>query len=456
MPKGPPTECARDNRGHVVNGLRVQKAKDKRGRSVERFYAITKDGQRRYFGNSKNRREAIRKYRKWQAEVGRETIAIGKRIADLEEFVRDVPKGEEFTITVHSDGTVSDESDVAADAFWEKVAEQIRENPKLAAQKTGIEELAYLDRLKPVAPSATLDAIISLYVEDKRSVITHDELRNSQTWWTEFAAITKAKRVSDLDRAAFREYRNVILNEVKKQKLSNAWARSRFGKIKTVINYALSESDLTTDDRAALVLRSLLKQPSKPPPNPIDITPTELRKILAKADAWETALVLVALNCAYYPVDCQRLCWDMVDFRRGTIRFDREKATGRAKGSVPRVAALWKRTLTALKRVPHEGEHIFLSEYKRPVHKETIRRHWIKLRNRARVERPVTFANLRDSALTAAAESTDPVVPVQQYHVLAGHVAKGVDDAYITRNPRFVQTACEAIEKRYFPHRRRR
>ena len=86
----------------------------------------------------------------------------------------------------------------------------------------------------------------------------------------------------------------------------------------------------------------------------------------------------------------------------------------------------------------------------------TIRRHWIKLRNRARVDRPVTFANLRDSALTAAAESTDPIVPVQQYHVLAGHVAKGVDDAYITRNPRFVQTACEAIERRYFPHRRRR
>ena len=153
MPKGPPTERARDNRGHVVNGLRVQKAKDKRGRSLERFYAITKDGQRRYFGNSKNRREAIRKYRKWQAEVGRETIAVGSPIDDLEEFVRAIPSGEEFTITIHPDGTVTDESDVAADAFWDKVAEEIRRNPKLAAQKTGIEELAYLDRLTEPPPS---------------------------------------------------------------------------------------------------------------------------------------------------------------------------------------------------------------------------------------------------------------------------------------------------------------
>lgn len=456
MPKGPPTEFARDNRGHVVNGLRVQKAKDRRGRSIDRYYSITTNGRRKYFGNSQNRADAIRRYRKWQAEVGRETIAIGKRIADLEEFVRDVPEGEEFTITVHSDGTVTDESDVAADAFWDKVAEEIRENPKLAAQKTGIEELAYLNRLKPAPPSATLDAIIKLYVEDKRSNITRDELRNSKTWWSEFAAITGASRIKDLDRTRFRKYRNKVLDDMKTRKRSNAWARSRFGKIKTIINHALRESDLTKDDRAALELRSLLKQPAKPPPNPTDITPAELKRILSNADAWETAIILVALNCAYYPIDCQRLRWEMVDFRRGTVRFDREKAIGRAKRSVARVAVLWKRTIAALNKLPRAGEHVFLSEYGRPVHIETVRRHWIRLCDSARIKRPITFANLRDSALTAAAESTDPVVPVQQYHVLAGHVAKGVDDAYITRNPRFVQTACEAIERRYFPGRGRR
>lgn len=452
MPKGPPAQFARDHRGNVVNGLRVQRARDAHGNLLERFYSLTKDGSRKYFGNSANRQEAIRQFRKWQAQEGRETITIGKEIADLEEFVRSVPEGEEFTITVLADGTVTDESDVAADAFWDKVTEQIRENPKRAAQKTGIEELAYLRQLKPPAPSATLESLLTLYTEDKSPSISREELRNSKTWWNEFIALTGASRIEDLSRAKFRAYRNQILAEVKSRELSNAWARSRFGKIKTIINNALSELDLSKEDRAVLELRSLLKQPPKPSPSPIDITPSELRRILSKASDWETAIILLALNCAYYPIDCQRLRWDMIDEKRGTIRFDRDKAIGRAKSSVPRVAVLWRRTLMAIKKLPRDGAHVFLSEYKRPVHIETIRRHWIQLRKAAKIKRPLTFANLRDSALTAAAESTDPVVPVQQYHVLAGHVAKGVDDAYITRNPRYVETACRAIEKKYFDH----
>ena len=68
----------------------------------------------------------------------------------------------------------------------------------------------------------------------------------------------------------------------------------------------------------------------------------------------------------------------------------------------------------------------------------------------AEIKRKLTFANLRDSALTVAAESTSPVVPPQQYHILAGHVAKGVDDSYIRRNPRIVELACQAIERFYF------
>jgi len=37
MPKGPPTSFVPDARGNVVNGLRVQKAKNRDGRSIDRF-----------------------------------------------------------------------------------------------------------------------------------------------------------------------------------------------------------------------------------------------------------------------------------------------------------------------------------------------------------------------------------------------------------------------------------
>lgn len=39
---------------------------------------------------------------------------------------------------------------------------------------------------------------------------------------------------------------------------------------------------------------------------------------------------------------------------------------------------------------------------------------------------------------------------IQQYRMLAGHVADGVDDSYIRRNPRLVDLACAAIEHHFF------
>lgn len=453
MPKGPPTSFVRDGRGNVVNGLRVQKAKNRDGKTIERFYALNGDGKRKYFGNSENKRGAILKYRQWEARQERDTVAFpGKKLklSEIDGGLETALREREIEITIDEEGEFDVAQLIPSDAFWLVVRDQILTNPQLAAQKTGIEQLAYLHRLEPPPPSKPLEEIVALYLDDKKTELTPAEWKNSRTWWDEFAEITAAGTVADLDRARFRKYRNNTLERMKAQDRSNAWARSRFGKVKTIINYALDETDFSQEDRAVLELRSLLRQPSKPAGNPVDITPAELRKVLSKADDWEAALILTALNCAYYPVDCQRLQWSMINFAKGTIRFDRTKATGRAKGPVPRVAVLWQRTVRALKKLDRHHDHVFVSTYGRPVHVETIRRHWITLCKRAKITRGITFANLRDSALTAAAESTDPVVPIQQYHVLAGHVAKGVDDSYITRHPRFVETACRAIENAYF------
>ncbi len=337
---------------------------------------------------------------------------------------------------------------VPEELFWRKFREKFLANTKEAAQKTGIPEL---HSLTPPQPSKKLNDIIRLYLDDKKGKLTPKEWANSRSWWREFVKITGAREVADLNHEAFRSYRQVIENRQEKLRRSNTWTRSRFGKIKTVINYSATEMDLSPDDRTILQLRSLLKPPSKPSPNPIDITEDEFRAILEHADEWETALILTALNAAYYPVDCQRLQWSMIDWGKAVIRFDRTKATGRAKKSIPRVAVLWQRTAQALRNLrPTTHPHVFLSLQGRPVDNETIRRHWRKLCERADIERRITFGNLRDSALTAAASSISPVVPTQQYNVLAGHVATGVDDHYIRRSPRMVELACQAIENHYF------
>jgi len=443
MRRGPQPDFVRDRNGNVVNGLRIQKAKKQSGQEFERYFSVWQDGQkerRRYHGNSDDRPTAILRFRQWEAQQEGDTVAVRRRRlrqSEVDGGLEAALKHREIEVTIDEDGDIEVEELLASDAFWDTVRDLILSNPKLAAQRTGIEQLAYLHRLEPPPPSKPLEDIISLYLNDKKGDLTSKEWKNSRTWWDEFCEITGAKFVVDLDREAFRHYRSVIKQRQSSRKRSPAWIRSRFGKIKTV-------------NRSILELRSLLKQPSKPSPNPVDITREEFRAILKQADDWQSALLLVALNCAYYPIDCRRLTWSMIDFKRATIRFDRTKATGRARGAVPRVAVLWKRTITALKKLQNGREHVFVSTYGRPVHIETIRRHWQTLCKQADIQRNLTFANLRDSALTVAAESTSPVVPTQQYHVLAGHVAKGVDDNYIRRNPRIVEVACRAIERYYF------
>lgn len=453
MPKGPPTSFVRGASGKVINGLRIQKARNRDDRTVDRFYALYGDGKRKYFGNSENKRSAILRYCQWEARQERDTVSFpGKKLklSEIDGGLEAALKDREFEIAIDAEGDFEVGQLIPSDVFWEVVRDQILTNPRLAAQKTGIEQLAYLHRLQPPPPSKALEDIVTLYLDDKKTELTPAEWNNSRTWWDEFSEITGAETVAQLDRPLFRKYRIEILDRMMSRGRSNSWARSRFGKVKTIISHALDEADFSQEDRAVLELRSRLKQPSKPAPNPVDITSAELRKILSKADDWEAALILTALNCAYYPIDCQRLQWSMINFTKGTIRFNRTKATGRAKGPVPRVAVLWQRTIRAMKKLDRDHDHVFVSTYGRPVHVETVRRHWIALCERAKITRGITFANLRDSALTAAAESTDPVVPIQQYHVLAGHVAKGVDDSYITRHSRFVETACRAIENAYF------
>jgi len=450
MKKGPPPDFVRDRNGNVVNGLRKQKSKTKGGREIVRYFTVPADGGRKYFGNSDDKPGAIFAYRQWQAQQEGHTLGVTTGKATLREFDDD-PEAvfrRPIEITIDKDGSVEVADHVQEDAFWAVVASEIHSNAQLVAQKTKIEQIGYLHRLEPPPPSKSLEEIGRLYLDDKVDEITPKEWKNSETWWKEFCDITGAKFVADLDRQQFRRYMKII--KQRRGGRSPVWIRSRFSKIKTIIHHALDEMDLTADEQKILKIVSLLKPPPKPTPDPDVITPQDLKMILKVADDWMTALILTALNCAYGATDCCRLERNMIDGRQGTIRFDRTKAVGRAKGSVPRVAVLWKRTHKALKKIDRELRHVFALAHGRPPHVETIRRYWDDLLQEAGIDRDLSFGVLRRSTQTAAASSKNPAVPYQQYQVLSGHTFKGVEDNYIRRNPRLVELACEAVERYYF------
>ena len=202
---------------------------------------------------------------------------------------------------------------------------------------------------------------------------------------------------------------------------------------------------MTDHEKASLANVKLLKSPSKPKANPLDITPAQLNAMLRFASDWDEALFLLALNAAYTPIDCQRLEWSMINRDDGTIRFDRTKSEHLSERGLPRICALWTRTLSALDAIRNASRYVFVSIQGTPANINTMNEHFLDCRNRVGIKKRLTFKHLRKSALTAAAN--DPSVPDRQVRLLAGHSA-GIQDYYVVRKN--VALACEAIERHYF------
>ena len=395
-------------------------------------------------------RSAIHRFRLWQAEQSDEVCTINEFVAmsDVEKQVhvsRDRMKPHDGPPTnVRISG---EQLQMILDDERERIRNLIYSSPKQAATELDCEPIALLanvEDLKPPQPSKRLTELCDTYLDDK--TLSPKEATNSRTWWDEFRTITGAKTVTDLDRRAFKTYRKTI--KARQGDLSNVWVRSRFGKIKTIVNHATVEMELTDREKRILSDVVLLKQPPKPTPKPVDISPKQMKAILKAADKWDKALILLALNSAYLPKDCQRLKWDMVNFENETIRFDRTKSEKLARKPLPRICSLWKRTIRALEAIKNGHANVFVSTQGQPAHIDTINDHFVDCCEEAGLTKNFTFKHLRKSALTAA--SNDPSVPDRQIKLLAGHSA-GIKEHYVVR--RNVQLACEAIERCYFGKR---
>ena len=389
--------------------------------------------------------EAIRRFLLWEAGKSDIALPVGKAAGETpsDRLISRVA----FAKANKGKATFSGELAIQAvpqAALYEWAKREIENNLSDFAKKIGKPKLTLLtDDLKPEI-SANLDDLISLYQADK-SHLSEKEFNNSKTWWDEFCKITKAKQVKDLNHDGFRLYRETIKRNQQQGEYSTVYTRSRFGKIKSIINHALAELDLSGKDREILSRKDLLKPPPKPSVNPTDIKREELEAILKLANPQETAMILIGLNACYYPIDCSRLKWSMINLEKATLQSDRDKAKHLKGSSCVRVACLWERTIKALKAIQNETEYVFTWN-NGPIHAQFANVKFCKLVERAKLSRKLTFGHLRDSGQTVAAQAG---VSMQAYKILAGHSC-GIDDNYVKRNPQIVKPATDAIETYYF------
>jgi integrase len=156
------------------------------------------------------------------------------------------------------------------------------------------------------------------------------------------------------------------------------------------------------------------------------------------------AMLLVALNFCFYPIDLARLQWSEIDMDRGTF------SAKRGKTKVARVAVIWPETLEVLKQLKRSeaDDCAFHTVTGRPHNDNTTRKWFYDLRDGLKdMPKTVQMADLRDGAYTEAVQGEG--VEFVHAQILAGHRAPGMSDMYVRRNPKMVAKACDAVRRAY-------
>ena len=412
-----------------------------------------KDG-RYYATHSKDKRSlgtdfdaALVKFREWEARQRKEFVSLPAERPDRRFFGgRDFQRAPEGAILYDPGFAIPTEpydAMVLSEDFWALVGRAIRENPHLAAEKTGL-PLTRLHLFKEPGESVPLSDIGSAYL-NRPEAMSYQYKHDTTRYWNEFVGLVGEKAtVADVSAEDVRRYRDKIHADRRSGDRAVHYVRSRFTAIRTVLNYAY---DLNLDAERIGHLRQLcrmLKAPAVEDLDPDPIGVDEYHALLNGASKMMKAVLLLALNCAFYPGEVAVVPKKAINETKKTF------VDKRPKTKVYRVAVLWGRTLRAvrahMKESPSNSPALFLNRTKRPCTARNIADAFRSLRKQVGLPDTVLFEQIRDGAVTAA---IDGGADALQAKILAGHKV-GISDAYLKRNPRMVANACRAIEKHYF------
>lgn len=453
--RGRPPDYVAGRDGKPVVGLSFN-------RSVGQYYA-SHSKPRVYFGSDFD--QALAKFRAWEAGKGENALVVIR--SDPRKppcqvrlplpatwegpvYVADGPPGKFRKIPAAVVPTLKDVTErgvhtlVTTDAFYARCRELILKNPARFAERVGIPEIGYLQDLKPPGHSLTLRQVGELYFARRKRISAHWE-HKQKAYWKEFAVIVGVKTVRELTEDMIEQYHNSVWDEYETNGRSPTYVAHRFQAVRTILRHALKKGGDQQQVRRVLDLTETFEQPSKRGPSPRPITRAEFHRLLeVSSPKWRTVLML-SLNCAFYPGEVAEVQRLHVDLDTKTLVMDRGK-TG-----VPRIAVLWDRTVEAIREyfqaVPHHSPYLFVSGTGMPYNGNHIGRNFRRRRSDAELAESVTFESIRDGSYTAAVEGG---ANVDQAKMLAGHRVTGVSDYYLKRNPRMVAEACAAIEKAYF------
>lgn len=320
-------------------------------------------------------------------------------------------------------------------AFWPWLRRLILDKHVLIAERTGIEKMAWISEWERPKRSPTLKEIGDLY--DTKAAVTAKERTQAKLFWKEFCAAVQVATVRELTSEIVSSYHDTVIGAGN----SPTYVRHRFGKIKTMLNFACKRGLATADIRKGLDACAVLVPPKQRAVDPHPIDREDFHKLIAATDEQGKAMLLLALNCCMYASEIVGVHWDQIDFEKGTLVADRGK-TG-----VSRVAVLWGRTVDALNKLPRRLPRVFVSYQGGQANANIVRKFFEDLRPVAKVDKSVKFADVRDGSYTAAAEAKG--VQFEHARILAGH-RTGMSDHYLKRNPKIVAEACAAVERAYF------
>ena len=445
-PRGRPPTYVTDRDGRPIVGLSrnpdnaIRKKNGKTYTVTDGRYYATGSNPREYFGSDFDL--AVMRFRAWQARQRGQHVEFDyeklvspesrKKINLIHRVFHKPPIGDTLSIT----------SEIPDEIFWNKVREYLSDGAgrRLAAQRTGIKEIEYIFDLEPPPKPLTLEEIGDLYA-NKKPPLSSDERKQSKQFWKQFRDIVGVPTLDLLTQAHIDRYRDRVY-ELQGNKTS-CFVSRRFTKVKTVFFFFYKNKLDPNQSKRILGMLTTLIPPAKGKALPSPISKSDLEKLLKVADVEETAMLLLGLNCAFYPVDIRLLTkTNGLDLERGIY------AGYRHKTHIPQCSVLWKRTIEQLKKHlaenPNATDRLFVGEKGKPYSSETFRRKFAKLRFKARVSDRVLFDHLRDGAASNA--NADQ----RQVDVLLGHRSAGLTDNYVLRHPQLVADACKNIERHYF------
>ena len=406
-----------------------------------------KDGRWRASGPAKytftepDEKLAIAHFREWEANKFESNLGKLKVHPDAEAAMLDIARrtidaGGSLDVTLERahDGSkawaVTD--DHLSPKQWAWLRQQIIKRPKWVAERVGVEKIGYLRDVQEPERVPTLDELGQIWEQHFNS--SAEQRRKCPIAFNNFRDVTGIKGIEDIKPDVVVAYRDkVYARKLTGKGQSNLFTRIRrylsFFRDRAIaidtINRALSYLALLTPNQTTITLD----------PKPIEVG--DWKKLLAKADGNDRAMILLMLNTAMYVAEVVRLRWK--DLRDGCLVTHRSKT-----GKCVRVATLWKETLDALAKVERRGPYIFVNYAGAPLANKGAEKRFRDLRDAAKVPH-VTSSMLRDGAYTAAVEAN---VTSNLCQLLVGH-RSGLQDNYVKRKPRMVAPACEAIRKAY-------